>query len=94
MPDTDTFFKFLITLALAENHQLYKLIVVDKGDSVKRKYDLLLEPMFRERRLVYSSMGLGQFVSNNGSYQHQLGRGEMLGSISLYGGWKAPEWEQ
>lgn len=29
IPETDAFFKYLITLALAGNHQLYKLIVVD-----------------------------------------------------------------
>jgi len=30
MPESDSFFKYLLTLGLAENHQLYKLIVVDK----------------------------------------------------------------
>jgi hypothetical protein len=29
IPETDAFFKFLITMALAGNHQLYKLVVVD-----------------------------------------------------------------
>jgi NAD-dependent SIR2 family protein deacetylase len=29
LPETDAFFKFLITMALAGNHQLYRLIVVD-----------------------------------------------------------------
>jgi hypothetical protein len=37
MPASDTFFRYLLTLGLAENHQLYKLIVVDyKGP---RTYD-------------------------------------------------------
>ena len=31
MPETDSFFKYLLTLGLAENDQLYKLIVVDKA---------------------------------------------------------------
>lgn len=31
MPASDSFFRYLLTLGLAENHQLYKLIVVDKG---------------------------------------------------------------
>jgi len=30
MPESDSFFKYLLTLGLAENHQLYKLIVVDR----------------------------------------------------------------
>ena len=30
MPETDAFFKFLLTLGLAENHQLYKFILVDR----------------------------------------------------------------
>jgi NAD-dependent SIR2 family protein deacetylase len=30
MPEADAFFKYLITLGLADNHQLYKLIVVNK----------------------------------------------------------------
>src|SRR5712692_11246078 len=29
IPETDAFFKYLITMALAGNHQLYKLVVVD-----------------------------------------------------------------
>lgn len=30
MPESDSFFKYLLTLGLSQNHQLYKLIVVDK----------------------------------------------------------------
>jgi len=33
MPETDAFFKFLLTLGLAENDRLYKLIVVDRLQS-------------------------------------------------------------
>lgn len=33
MPEADAFFKYLITLGLADNHQLYKLIVVNKDTS-------------------------------------------------------------
>lgn len=29
MPQTDTFFKYLLTLGLAENHQLYRFVLVD-----------------------------------------------------------------
>jgi hypothetical protein len=51
IPETDAFFKYLITMALAGNHQLYKLIVVDYRapiyphprslDVVGRKRDLV-----------------------------------------------------
>jgi len=37
MPESDAFFKYLLTVALAENHQLYKLIVVDFVDKTYRQ---------------------------------------------------------
>lgn len=35
IPETDSFFKYLLTMALAENHQLYKLIVVDYRETIR-----------------------------------------------------------
>ncbi|HEX7285420.1 MAG TPA: SIR2 family protein [Candidatus Angelobacter sp.] len=37
MPEADAFFKYLITLGLADNHQLYRLIVVNKDSGVTRQ---------------------------------------------------------
>jgi hypothetical protein len=35
IPETDAFFKYLLTMALSGNHQLYKLIVVDYREPVR-----------------------------------------------------------
>lgn len=37
MPEADAFFKYLITLGLADNHQLYKLIVVNKDNDIGKQ---------------------------------------------------------
>jgi len=34
LPKSDAYFKYLLTLGLAENHGLYKLIVVDKSSVI------------------------------------------------------------
>jgi NAD-dependent SIR2 family protein deacetylase len=83
MPETDTFFKYLLTLALAENHQLYRLVVVDKGDKLQRRFEDLLEPLFRARRFSYWPEGLSQWLVDQRAYR-ELGRGEVIQSLSLY----------
>jgi hypothetical protein len=44
MPEIDSFFRYLLTLGLAENDQLYKLIVVDKAPDGLRTWTRTAEP--------------------------------------------------
>jgi NAD-dependent SIR2 family protein deacetylase len=84
MPPTDSFFKYLITLALAENHNLYRFIVVDKNPNIAARYKNLLEPVFRERRFFPfdDQVGFVSFLSDGRSCA-ELGRGELVwGNLS------------
>jgi hypothetical protein len=52
MPEADAFFKYLITLGLADNHQLYKMIVVNK-DAIGLQQSFV---PFQEPRCVLESL--------------------------------------
>ena len=93
MPESDAFFKYLLTLALSKNHQLYKFIVVDLASTlgpiptqpshvgaevVETRYKQLLEPLFQERRFSFYSQGFEMFLGNNRACG-ELGRGEVVG---------------
>jgi hypothetical protein len=80
MPEADSFFKYLLTLALSENHNLYKLIVVDIDPGISGKYENLLDPLFRNRRFspFVEPMGLASFLATGQSYA-DIGRGELIG---------------
>jgi hypothetical protein len=96
MPETDTFFKYLLTMALARNHQLYKLIVVDFWDKrsalgqamshsdspLYSRYESLLDPLFKNRRFRYFDDGLDRFLVGHSS-RAELSRGERLVPGSL-----------
>ena len=98
LPESDAFFRYLITLALSENHQLEKLIVVDKvapalgglqlaqdSRSVEGKWTELLDPVFRGRRFRFYGGGLEGYLCD-GNARRELGRAENLsGGISSYG---------
>jgi len=89
MPETDAFFKYLLTVALAENHRLYRLIVVDlinrsndptEGTgriAVEEKYAALLDPVFYKRRFKFFGEGLYRFLISPQSREY-LERGELL----------------
>lgn len=73
MPETDTFFKFLLTLGLADNHQLFKFVVVDLVNSsrtsatektIEQRYKDILEEPFASRRFEFFSSGFAQFLSS------------------------------
>jgi hypothetical protein len=86
MPEADSFFKYLLALALSENHNLYKFIVVDRNPKIAARYEELLDPLFRERRLTtfVDEIGFSSFLSHGGSLA-ELGRGELIwGSLSRY----------
>jgi hypothetical protein len=84
MPEADAFFKFLLTLGLAENDRLYKLIVVDlllnqfsTGErNIEMRWKEMLESVFVGRRFEFFSSGVASFMSGN--FRHQLGRGEQI----------------
>jgi len=115
MPEADAFFKYLITLGLADNPQLYKLIVVNKDisgmpqslipleeprcvfesllnsrqgpvvQSIEERYRDLFESTFAKRRFHYFGGGFEMFLGNGYAFP-QLGRGELISSVNLYGG--------
>jgi hypothetical protein len=78
MPEADSFFKYLMALALSENHNLYKFIVVDKSAETLNRYEQLLDPVFRERRFVPHEAEFATFLSMGNSLT-ELGRGELVG---------------
>jgi NAD-dependent SIR2 family protein deacetylase len=100
MPQSDLFFRYLLTLALAQNHGLYKLVVVDKRLSpappsadqgppapggLEGRYRELLDPLFRQRRFSFYPHGFETFMVSGNQACVALGRGEMLGgNIGYY----------
>ena len=80
MPEADSFFKYLLALALSANHNLYKFIVVDKNPHIAAKYEDLLDPLFRERRLsIFGDPGGFSSFLARGLSASTLGRGELIG---------------
>lgn len=65
MPLTDTFFQYLLGLALATNERLHELFVVDPDEHTFEKYVRLFQEHFRERRLKHVPMSSVTFVANS-----------------------------
>jgi NAD-dependent SIR2 family protein deacetylase len=80
MPEADSFFKYLIALALSENHNLYRFVVVDKNPQIAARYNDMLDQMFSQRRLALhvSEDGFARFL-HSGVFRSELGRGEVVG---------------
>lgn len=83
MPESDAFFQYLITLGLSANHQLEKVVVVDKGETVKNKWEAMLEPVFRNRRFSYHPETFLPSLTQ-GAIFGELNRGEALGGSLHY----------
>lgn len=97
MPETDAFFRYLLALALAENHGLFRLTVVDlaqaaavsiggdsrkaSGKPLEQKYRELLDPVFQERRFSFHPEGVVDFLASSANVN--LGRGDGLASASI-----------
>lgn len=78
MPEMDAFFRYLLTLALSENHRINKIIVVDSNPEIEAKYRGILDPLFQQRRFSFpGGSGLASFLGNI-SVKDSLGRGEIL----------------
>ena len=92
MPKSDAFFRYLLTLALAENARLSDLIVVDlarpavgptrQEEALETRWKELLEPMFVQRRFHFHPEGFIQYVLERDNLRH-LGRGEALNDKSI-----------
>ncbi|MGA2903479.1 MAG: hypothetical protein ABSD98_06595 [Candidatus Korobacteraceae bacterium] len=87
MPETDMFFKFLLTLGLAENQQLYRLIVIDllspgKENDLEARYRAMLEPLFQKRRFLFSGAGFAGFLDQGAATA--LGRAETIQSAGIF----------
>ena len=98
MPEADTFFKFLLTLGLAENHQLYRFVLVDKinrslaGEAspepepkanIEARYRNMFETLFEKRRFKFFGDGFASFLMNIDS---AMGRAETIRAHGLIGG--------
>jgi hypothetical protein len=97
MPPTDTFFKFLLTLGLAENHQLYRFVVVDyvgprlAGDTspetppidIEARYRGMFEKLFLKRRFRFQSEGFANFLT---SASASINRADAIVSQGIFGG--------
>ena len=85
MPETDAFFKFPLSLGLAENDHLYKLIVVDwlqnspspAENNIESRWRNMLEGVFVDRRFVFHPYGTAQFMQ--GPLTYLLRRAEQIG---------------
>lgn len=92
MPKSDAFFRYLLTLALAENERLSDLIVVDlarpvigptrQEETLETRWKELLEPMFVHRRFHYHPEGFVDYVLDRDNLRC-LGRGEALSDKSF-----------
>jgi hypothetical protein len=95
MPETDTFFKYLLTLGLAENHQLYRFVLVDvsgkrlAGDlaadaepvtDIEARYRSMFETIFMKRRFEFCGDGFSGFL---GSIAATMGRAETIACFGL-----------
>ncbi len=92
MPPSDSFFKYLLTVALSKNHGLYKLLVVDysdrsgeidppagpETDELRSRYIAMLDRLFCERRFRFFDEGLERFIGTGQRALLQLGRGELI----------------
>ncbi len=58
MPETDSYFKHLITSGLSKNRGVHKLVVIDKSESVVEKYKALFSPLTSYQKLFYSTTGM------------------------------------
>jgi len=94
MPETDTFFKFLLALGLAENNQLYRFVLVDlikkslaghllsepePTTNIEARYKAMFETLFVKRRFDFFDRGFADFLSNIGSAMRRAETIEALG---------------
>jgi NAD-dependent SIR2 family protein deacetylase len=85
VPETDAFFRYLLTLALSRNHHLSTFLVVDPAPQVNEKFQALLEPIFLQRRYLNFCCPLEQALAMNDFYQ-KLRRGTEIGhQLTAYG---------
>ena len=85
IPETDAFFRYLLTIALARNHHLSTFLLVDPAPTVNAKLQELLEPIFLERRYKHFPCSFAEALSNTNFY-NSLRRGhEVSPNFSSYG---------
>jgi hypothetical protein len=55
MPETDTFFKHLLVLALAENEEIQELIVINpaKDETLRNRYQQFMAPFFDTNNFTF-----------------------------------------
>lgn len=95
VPETDIFFKYLLALGLAQNDRLEKFIVVDleqdgpptgpwgihRQQTVREKYEQLLDEDFRKRKLLFFGDGFEKFFCDNRTL-FELNRGDLVDRVT------------
>jgi NAD-dependent SIR2 family protein deacetylase len=84
IPESDAFFRHMITLALADNQQLERLIVVDKDTNIETKWEKLLDPVFCKRRFRFYGQAFQLYLAGRSSCS-DLSRGDYIRDNRLYG---------
>jgi NAD-dependent SIR2 family protein deacetylase len=85
IPETDAFFRYLLTLALSRNHHLSTFLVVDPSSQVDEKFQTLLDPIFLERRYTYFGHEFEQALAT-AEFYNKLRRGtDATWQMSSYG---------
>lgn len=62
MPETDSYFKHLITAGCAKNRGIHKLVVIDTAQSVADKYKSLFAPLDAYQKLSCSMTGMSDSI--------------------------------
>ena len=87
MAKSDAFFRYLLTLALAENEHLFKLVVVDPDKAIESRYREEFDHLFLDRRFQFGTRNqaqdLARFLSDPES-RRLLGRGEVLAGFNIH----------
>ena len=68
MPNTDTFFQYLLTLGLTKNRHLHRVVIVNKDDSpeLRTRYENVFSRSLIDRgRLIFHSMRFIHFVNTD-----------------------------
>lgn len=85
VPETDAFFRYLLTLGLAENPRLNILLVIDPSGQVGQKFDNLLDPIFVQRRFQFLQEPFEQALGKRELYQLLRRGNESIADINNYG---------
>jgi len=66
LPETDTFFKYLLTVAIHRNKFLEKIIIINKSEETKDRYLQFFDDFYIQRnKLLYTGLYFQNFMSGD-----------------------------